>query len=120
MDGEAIIAVSAAVVTLTQLVKWAGLKDSYGPIAVMVFALVGVTFWGWSRGTFERAVAFEYFAGWLAVATSAAGVFGFTRAATTAVTSAKAPPGGGAGSSRTVKSKDPHPLSIEHKPHVYD
>lgn len=101
MDGEAVITVSAAVVALVQLAKWAGLKDTMGPLAVLVLALAGVALWGWSVGTFERARAFEYFAGWIAVATSAAGVFGFTRAASTAVTAAKHPPGG-AGSSTTT------------------
>jgi hypothetical protein len=104
MDGQAIITVSAAVVALTQLVKWAGLRDTWGPVAVLVLSLFGVLLWGYSMGEFVRASLFMYFAGWIAVSTSAAGVFGFTRAATTAVTASKAPPADGAGSSRTVKS----------------
>jgi hypothetical protein len=103
MDGEAILAVSAAVVALTQLMKWGGVPDKYGPLAVLALAVVGVVFWGYSVGNFERTKAFEYFAGWIAVATSAAGVFGFTRATTSAVTAAKAPPMSGAGSSPTLK-----------------
>lgn len=103
MDAQAVITVSAAVVALTQLVKWAGLRDSWGPIAVLMLSAVGVLLWGYSVGTFERASLFVYFAGWIAVCTSAAGVFGFTRAATTAVTAAKAPPNDGAGASPTVK-----------------
>lgn len=103
MDGQAIITVSAAVVALVQLVKWAGLRDTWGPIAVLALSLFGVVFWGYSAGTYERAHAFDYFAAWIAVSTSAAGVFGFTRAANTAVTAAKAPPDGGAGSSITEK-----------------
>jgi O-antigen/teichoic acid export membrane protein len=103
MDGEAILAVSAAVVALTQLMKLGGVPDKYGPLAVLGLAVLGVVFWGYSVGNFERARAFEYFAGWIAVATSAAGVFGFTRATTSAVTAAKAPPAGGAGSSPTLK-----------------
>ncbi|HXG70393.1 MAG TPA: hypothetical protein VNJ04_07250 [Gemmatimonadaceae bacterium] len=95
--------VSAAVVALTQILKWAGIPDKYGPGAVLALAVLGVTFWGYSVGNFERTRAFEYFAGWIAVATSAAGVFGFTRASTTAVTAAKAPPMSGAGSSPTTK-----------------
>jgi hypothetical protein len=85
MNGEAIISISAAVVALTQLIKWAGLKDNYGPLSVLVLSLLGVVFWGWSVGTFERAQAFSYFAGWIAVSTSAAGVFGFTRASSEAM-----------------------------------
>lgn len=103
MDGQAIITVSAAVVALTQLIKWAGLPDKKGPFAVLVLALVGVAFWAWTQGDFSRATAFGYFAGWIAVATSAAGVYGFTRAAASAVVSAMPPPEGGAGSSPTQK-----------------
>jgi O-antigen/teichoic acid export membrane protein len=103
MDGQAIVSVSAAVVALVQLLKWAGLRDSWGPIAVLGLSLFGVAFWSYSVGTYERTQAFAYFAGWIAVSTSAAGVFGFTRAATSAVTAAKAPPGGGAGSNPTEK-----------------
>lgn len=105
MDGEAIVAVSAATVALTQLVKWAGLPDSKGPIAVLALALVGVVLWGWSKGTFTQTTAFEYFAGWIAVSTSAAGIFGFTRAASIAVTATKAPPPG-AGASPTRRMDD--------------
>ena len=103
MDGAAIVAVSAAVVALVQLVKWAGLPDKWGAAGVLVLALVGIVFWGWSEGTFERTQAFDYFAAWVAVATSAAGVFGFTRAASGAVSSMKPPPASGAGNSPTVK-----------------
>lgn len=103
MDGEAILSVSAAVVALTQLFKWSGTNDKYGPLLVLLLAAIGVVFWGYSVGNYERARAFEYFAGWIAVATSAAGVFGFTRASTSAVTAATAPPNNGAGSNATVK-----------------
>jgi len=103
MDAGAILVVSGAVVALTQLIKWAGVQDKYGPIAVLALALAGVAFWGYSEGTFERTKAFQYFAGWVAVATSAAGAFGFTRATSAAVTSIKEPPKGGAGGSPTVK-----------------
>jgi hypothetical protein len=90
-------------VALTQLAKWSGLDDKRGPLIVLLLAAIGVVFWGYSVGNYERARAFEYFAGWIAVATSAAGVFGFTRATTAAVTAATAPPNNGAGSNATVK-----------------
>lgn len=102
MNGEAIVVVSGAVVALTQLVKWAGLKDNYGPLAVLTLAAIGVVFWGWSEGDITRATAFTYFAGWIAVSTSAAGVFGFTRAGASAVSRMTPPPDSGAGSSPTV------------------
>lgn len=85
MDAQSIISVSAAVVALVQLIKWAGLPDRQGPLAVISLSLLGVVFWGWSAGTLSRASSFAYFAGWIAVATSAAGVFGFTRASGDAV-----------------------------------
>ena len=103
MNGEAIISISAAVVALVQLVKWAGVKDNYGPFAVLLLSLFGVIFWGWSVGTVTRAEAFSYFAGWIAVSTSAAGVFGFTRASGEAVSRMTSPPSGSAGASPTIK-----------------
>jgi hypothetical protein len=102
MDGQAILTVSAAVVALTQLIKWGGVPDRLGPIAVLVLALIGVVFWGYSEGTFERTKAFAYFAGWVSVALSAAGVYGFTRATSEAITKTSPPPTSGAGSSPTV------------------
>lgn len=92
MNGEAILAVSAAVVGLAQLIKW-GFKipDGYGGGVVLLLSLIGVVFWGWSRGDMSRATAFEYFAGWIAVGTSAAGVFGFVRSARDVMSNNAAP-----------------------------
>lgn len=89
MDGEAIMTVSAAVVAMVQLCKWAGLKDSYGPLGVLACSLIGVVGWGWSRADFTQASAFAYFAGWIAVMTSAAGVFGFVRSGNDALMKAR-------------------------------
>lgn len=104
MDGQAILTVSAAVVALVQLCKWSNaIPDRYGPLAVLALSLIGVMFWGWSTGTFARTAAFGYFSGWIAVATSAAGVFGFTRAGGEQLTRMTPPPGG-AGNSATIKT----------------
>ena len=103
MDAQAIVSVSAAVVALVQFAKWSGVNDKLGPLFVLGLAALGVGLWGWSVGDFQRAQAFDYFAGWITVATSAAGVFGFTRAAAAGVSSMKPPPNTGAGSSPTVK-----------------
>lgn len=103
MDGQAIMSVSAAVVALTQLLKWALIPDKWGPVSVLTLSLFGVILWGWSLGTFTRDQTFAYFAGWVAVSTSAAGIYGFTRAMASAVTSATPPPDSAAGNSRTVK-----------------
>lgn len=94
MDGQAIMTVAAAVVALTQLAKWASLPDRWGPVIVLMFSALGVGMWAYQQGGVARAETFAYFAGWIAVATSAAGVFGFTRAAVSAVTAAKPPPAG--------------------------
>lgn len=104
MDGEAIMTVSAAVVASTQLAKWSGVPDKYGPVAVLLLSILGVTIWVWSEALFEQQLVFGYFAGWIAVATSAAGVFGFTRATREAVTSTQTPPGG-AGQNPTRKDE---------------
>jgi len=105
MNAQDIMTISAAVVALTQLVKWAGIPDKIGPLAVLLLALIGVVVWGISADiTFQQSQLFGYFSAWVAVATSAAGVFGFTRAGAEAVTRAMPPPGGAAGSSPTTKS----------------
>jgi hypothetical protein len=103
MDGQAIVAVSAAVTALVQLGKWAGIPDKWGAVAVLVLSLLGIAFWAWSHGTFVRENSFDHFAAWIAVATGAAGIFGFTRAASGAVSSMTPPPASGAGTSPTLK-----------------
>lgn len=102
MDAQAVIAVSAAVVALVQLFKWGFIPDRFGPLAVLVLSAIGVGFWAWSQGDFTRATAFGYFAGWITIATSAAGIFGFTRAGAEAVTKTTSPPSG-AGNSPTTR-----------------
>lgn len=124
MQADSIVAISAAVVALVQLVKWSGLKDSYGPIAVIGFSGIGVALWlfGAEQWPPARTDTWPIFAGWVAVALSAAGVFGFTRASVSAVTSAKNPPGGGAGSSATTgNNPEPYipPLALRYTYPVY-
>lgn len=104
MTGESIMTVAAIVVGLTQLFKWAGLNDRLGPLAVLSLSLFGVLFWGWTQNNLSRATAFDYFSGWVTVAMSSGGVYGFTRAGAEAVTRMSAPPTTGAGSERTIKS----------------
>lgn len=69
---------SAAVGALTQLVAWAGLPPGRAPLAVIGLAALGVALWGLSDGLLSHHDLFRYVAGWVAVATSVAGVFGFT------------------------------------------
>jgi hypothetical protein len=103
MSAEAILTVSAATVALVQIVKWSGLPDRWGPVAVMVLAAIGVAAWAFSQSVLpNREAIWPLFSGWINVALAAAGVFGFSRAAVTAVTRATPPPQSGAGSERTV------------------
>lgn len=102
MSGEAIVSVSAATVALTQLAKWSGLPDKWGPVAVLVLAALGVALWVYTQGVFEQRQAFQIFAGWIAVATSAAGVFGFTRASAAAITAVRPASTQAAGGSPTT------------------
>lgn len=98
------ITISAAVVALVQLAKWAGLSDHWGPLAVALFAVLGVGLWGYSHAVaFVGPNVWEYFTGALNVALSAAGIFGFTRATASTVTRMTPPPAGGAGSNPTDK-----------------
>ncbi len=87
---------------MTQLLKWGGVPDKYGVLLVIGLALLGTAIWAYSQPAFDRANLFGYFAGVIAVATSAGGVFGFTRAGSDAITSTKSPPAG-AGQSATTK-----------------
>lgn len=101
LDAAAILSISTAVVALTQLVKWSGLPDHYGPIVVLALSALGVGVWAYSESEFSRALIFDLFTGWIVVAIAAAGVYGFTRAAAESVVRALPPPGDGAGSSAT-------------------
>jgi hypothetical protein len=104
MTPTAILTVSAAVLTCTQLLKWTGVvPDRMGPIAVLLLSLAGVLFYIWTQGPFARSEGFGYFAAWLNVSLSASGVYGFSRASGDALTKFTAPPSDGAGSSPTVK-----------------
>lgn len=102
MGSQAIMTVSTTVVALTQFVKWGNfVSDQRGPLVVLLLSLFGVVFWGWTTGDLARATAFGYLAGFIAVATSAAGIYGFTRSGPASITATKTPPAG-AGASPTT------------------
>jgi vacuolar-type H+-ATPase subunit I/STV1 len=108
MSSEGIVAVSAAVVALTQILKWAGLRDSWAPLAVIGLSVLGVLVWLVSGTSWPptRTDVWPIFSGVIAVTLAAAGTFGFTRAGASAVTSLSTPPVGGAGSEPSIKSAD--------------
>lgn len=93
MNAEAAAVVSASVVALVQIVKWAGLRDRWGPLAVMVIAALGVGLWAFANEpTFDRSLVWGYFAAWIVVATSAAGVYGLSRGTAATVTTFRRAP----------------------------
>jgi len=90
MDAQSIVTVSVPVVLLTQIFKWAGLPLRWAPVVILVLSLLGVLFWGYSQNQFTRADLWSYFAGWVSVSVSAAGVFGFAKDAAEEVTRIRA------------------------------
>ena len=81
MDGLAIMSVSAAIVALMHLLRWAGVPRQWAPLLVPALAALGVGVWAIAHGPFTNADIFNYIAGWIAVTTSAATVWGFRWAA---------------------------------------
>jgi hypothetical protein len=89
MNAQAIMTVAGAVVILTQIIKGMGLPNQRAPIVVLGLSALGVVFWGISAGNFDKSQLFGYFAGWISVAFSAAGVWGYVRSTPAALTSGK-------------------------------
>jgi hypothetical protein len=94
MPSETVIAVAGSVTALTQLLKFWGLPDRYGPYVVFGLSFLGVVIWGLSsQDPFTRLQLWQYFAAVINVMVSSAGVFGFARATSAAqVTSARRSP----------------------------
>ena len=82
MDGLAIMRVSAVVVALMYLLRWAGVPRRWAPVVVPALAALGVGAWVVGYGPISLAELFNYVAGWIAVAASAATVWGFSWAGT--------------------------------------
>lgn len=92
MDATAVIAVSGAIVMLLQVLKSAGLTGRWALVSAAVMSMVGVGVWAYSQGNYGRPETWGYFAGWIAVFTSAAGVFGIVNGGAEAVTAMKGAP----------------------------
>lgn len=120
MNAENIVAVSAAVVALVQLVKWAGLPDRWGPLIVIAFSGLGTFIWLGSSATWPpvRTDIWPLFTGWVTVTLTSAGTFGFTRASVSAVTRATPPPDSGAGSEPTIVGPAKPLYVVMHDGHV--
>jgi hypothetical protein len=57
MNAESIVTVSAAVVALVQVIKWAVRRDGWGPAIVLLVSLLGVAVWAVSQGAVAWASA---------------------------------------------------------------
>lgn len=86
MNSEAINAVSATVVLLIQVAKAGGITGRWALIVAAIVSALGIILWAVSTGTFARETLFQYFSAWVAVFTSATGVYSIVRAAPEAVT----------------------------------
>lgn len=75
MNASAIMAVSTAVIALTQIVKQMGVPKRWAPLVVLLFSAIGVTIYGYSTETFVRNQLFSYFSGWILVAAAAVGAY---------------------------------------------
>ncbi len=83
MDGLAVMRVTVVVVGIMHLLRWAGVPERWAPLLVAVLSALGVALWAVGQGPLNPSVLFSYMSGWVAVATSAAMVWGFTWAAAT-------------------------------------
>lgn len=79
MDAAAAIAIGGLVTALAQVAKWAGLKDSQGPLAIVVLSALATGLWVYSKGRYSRDLLFDIVTGGANVMLTSAGIFGFTR-----------------------------------------
>lgn len=107
MDAGAAIAVGGLVAALAQVLKWAGLRDTLGPLALIVLSASSVSLWVYSKGAYDRTLLFDYVVAATNVMLTSAGIFGFTRSLPAAVTEgSRNSPIPGAGQSPTTKPAD--------------
>jgi hypothetical protein len=88
VEAQDAVTIGAATVALAQLTKWAlgqwrgGRAQGYGPLVVLIVSALGVGLWALSRPALPtRLDLWTYFAAWIAVATSAVGIYGLVRTA---------------------------------------
>lgn len=100
INGESIATISVAVVVATQLLKWfRWVNDDHGAWVVIVVAFLAevlyyVSYAPADQPLFVRQALWPFFIGLVDISAAAAGIFGFTRAASSAVTSINKPPPG--------------------------
>ncbi len=81
MNTQTALTIGAVVVPLTEVVKFfAPIPQRWGILVAAFWSAVGVALWGYSQATpFDHTQAFDYFAGFAGVLTTAAGVYGFVK-----------------------------------------
>lgn len=104
MNTESSVAIGAAVVALTQMVKFFHVPDRWGAAVVVILSVIGVAAWSVSQSVpFDRTQIWPLFTAWVSVATSAAGVWGFARAVNPGDVTATGRPPSGTGQAYTTK-----------------
>lgn len=91
-------AITITVVALVQLLKWSGINGKIAaPFFVFAASTIGVLLFAWSNypEINVRQASWPIFVAIITIATSAAGVFGFTRATSELVRGAKKKPPSG-------------------------
>jgi hypothetical protein len=86
MDAAATLAIGGLVTALAQVGKWMGLRDQYGPLALVLLSASATALWVYSKGTYDRTLLFDVVTGAASVMLTSAGIFGFTRSLPAAVT----------------------------------
>lgn len=82
MDAAAAMMIGATIVPLTEMIKYARrVPEAWGVPIVLILSALGVLLWGVSQPEwiFVRTNVWGLFAGWVNVAVTAAGVYGFIR-----------------------------------------
>lgn len=86
MDAQAIVTIGAVVTAATQIVKRAvpGDVDQYGVLVAGLISLAGVLLWVYSSPIFppDRTQYFEIGSGWIAVFSTAVGIYETVKLAT--------------------------------------
>jgi hypothetical protein len=89
MSAQEAMIVAGVVTIIVQVLKHSGLSGRWALLVCAVLSTVGVGLFGYSEGTLARETAFEFFAGWASVFSSAAGIFGIINKTSEQATSLK-------------------------------
>lgn len=89
MDSQDIVLISGAVAGLTRLLVMLGVPHRYRAAVVIITTTIGIALWAYTQPELaSQTNVFGYFTCWIAVATSAAGVYELTGKTSSEVVSA--------------------------------